>query len=428
MTTAALRIVLLPIVAVVAVLLPLLLSSRSTCLAYNWPTATTRFGRVPETRTRTVPSPLWGSSSVTQLQASSSASAEDESTPVVVDKLFNAIEVDKERDNKSEIRQLIQQLEDSYVAPPLLIAGSSSADSTTTSSSSSSQIFNKLIGYYNVSYTIKLEDDNTDTDNPVGGKWTKSNGIAQQLLSTKRSMQHVLPTNTTGLLLSSTTNNTQHNNVVAEAINVIILRAFWGLFHVHVLLRGDAIPAVDDPPKRPRSKKKKKKKDKEDDLVASRAKLPTLSNRAVRVYFDPPRIVLETFGKRQLFNLNVGPTSSVVLDTTYVDNDKLRIGMGGTSGTRFVFSKCDETKDTEVKECINQLQLNRLTNKFKFVLGSVLFSVVNIYNVIKNPNLPIKILSSIIALISTTFMGLVVSSSGGIEVGGTSYQAGLSKK
>mmetsp|Transcript_21099 Transcript_21099/g.36289 ORF Transcript_21099/g.36289 Transcript_21099/m.36289 type:complete len:205 (+) Transcript_21099:362-976(+) len=84
-----------------------------------------------------------------------------------------------------------------------------------------------------------------------------------------------------------------------------------------------------------------------------------LSNLAVRAYFDPPRIF---FGKRKKTNTNdysylplqFGPTSSVILDTTYYDK-AVRVGMGGTSGTRFVFTS---TTDEEAREYEALLDIN----------------------------------------------------------------------
>ena len=44
------------------------------------------------------------------------------------------------------------------------------------------------------------------------------------------------------------------------------------------------------------------------------------------------------FGK---LAFTLGPTSSVVIDTPYVD-DRIRIGIGGTSGTKFVFARVND--------------------------------------------------------------------------------------
>ena len=63
-----------------------------------------------------------------------------------------------------------------------------------------------------------------------------------------------------------------------------------------------------------------------------------VSKNAVRVAFDQPRVA---FGR--LLNLQLGPTSEVTLDTTYLD-DNVRISRGGSSGVPFVF-RADTCRD-----------------------------------------------------------------------------------
>ena len=93
-------------------------------------------------------------------------------------------------------------------------------------------------------------------------------------------------------------------NSVAEAVNVVSLDALNGLLRIAVILRGDAVPLSSDELL---------------ELNSNRTITP-LTNLAVRAYFDPPRIY---FGKRKDINkysylpLQLGPTSSVILDTTY---------------------------------------------------------------------------------------------------------------
>lgn len=53
---------------------------------------------------------------------------------------------------------------------------------------------------------------------------------------------------------------------------------------------------------------------------------------AVQVSFEPPRVSLPGG-----ISLAVGPTSSVVLSTTYLD-ERVRLGKGGR-GSRFVFTR-----------------------------------------------------------------------------------------
>ena len=60
----------------------------------------------------------------------------------------------------------------------------------------------------------------------------------------------------------------------------------------------------------------------------------TLSENTIRAAFRSPRVA---FGP---LTLDLGPTSEVRLDTTYLD-DRIRVSRGGSSGTVFVFKACD---------------------------------------------------------------------------------------
>jgi hypothetical protein len=83
------------------------------------------------------------------------------------------------QDADKKVSDLLQQLEGSFVAP------SDDAEDPNR--------FEPLIGYCNVSYTLKARQK----DNPVGGKWTRTTGIAQKLLCARRMLQHILPVKTT---------------------------------------------------------------------------------------------------------------------------------------------------------------------------------------------------------------------------------------
>lgn len=184
--------------------------------------------------------------------------------------------------------------------------------------------FDPLLGLYEVKSVLTSNQG----DNPVGGKWTREGGLAQRLFRTRTTFQHLLPPTGGGA-------------AVAEAVNVVSLDALDGRLRITVILRGDAVPL--SPAER----------------LATNANrtLTPLTDLAVRAYFDPPRIY---FGKRRgkgkgkgkggegysYLPLQLGPSSSVVLDTTYRD-DAVRIGMGGTSGTRFVFAATDDAEAGE---------------------------------------------------------------------------------
>ena len=231
--------------------------------------------------------------------------------------------------DEASINSTISDLESTFHAKPI---------------SEDASRFNDLIGLYEVQHVLTSNKKN----NPVGGKWTRSNGIAQKLFNTRKTYQHLLPYNQTGMSCNS--------SAVAEAINVISLDALGGLIRASVILRGDAVPLTSETLK---------------DMNTNRT-LKTLSNLTVRAYFDPPRIVLgkrKSRGGYKHLPLQIGPTSNVVLDTTYYDN-KFRIGMGGTSGTRFVFARTNEDEAKEYEELLNM----PLANKFKVMsrLGVVL--------------------------------------------------------
>ena len=203
--------------------------------------------------------------------------------------------------------------------------------------------FEPALGLYDVSHVQTARKG----DNPVGGKWTRKNKLAQQLFSTRRTFQHLIPTNSTGL---GRLHTRARRPVVAECINVISLDAFFKLLRLNVILRGDAIPLTMEERTSPK-------------LVGK------LSNLAVRAFFDPPRIIL---GKGTWLNLELGPNTSVVLDTTYVD-DSVRIGKGGTSGTKFIFFRCGESDDEEEEamEFKALLQTRKMrTSKVLAVIGA----------------------------------------------------------
>lgn len=194
--------------------------------------------------------------------------------------------------------------------------------------------FNPLIGLYEVASVIT----NNDKENPVGGKWTRSGGFAQKLFKTRKTYQHILPYNSTGLA------RYDGETSVAEAINVVSLDGLGGLLRATVILRGDAVPLT------PQELK---------DMNTNRT-INLLSNLAVRANFDAPRIF---FGKRQprrkdtfkYLPLQLGPLSDVVLDTSFNDQF-VRIGMGGTSGTRFIFTRTrdDDDEALEYKALLQQ--------------------------------------------------------------------------
>jgi len=243
--------------------------------------------------------------------------------------------------------------------------------------------FDPLLGLYDVSFVKTTKEG----DNPVGGKWTRKNGLAQKILSTRRSFQHILRVNETGCGATRVRTATGYTKVVGEAINVISLDALWGLIRTTIILRGDAIA-----------------------LNATERVTDTcqpLSARAVRALFDAPRIVVGKAGR--WLNINVGPKTSVVLDTPYVD-DKVRIGLGGRSGTRFIFRRCDDVEANEFRALLSRQPWSRR----KTLIGLLGVAAASIYGsvMVRGISRVVGGIASIVTLMAAT---LIAFSGGGIE-------------
>lgn len=281
--------------------------------------------------------------------------------------LFDAVQTDDSK-NETQLVSMIEGLE----------ATNDNLDDT-------EDRFEPLIGLYDVSFISKTKSMN---NNPVGGKWTRKNGIAQKILKTRRTFQHILPVNTTTGPCDS--------RAVGEAVNVVSLEALFGLVRVTVILRGDAVPLT-----------------LEERTNTSRVVQP-LSTRAVKALFDAPRVVFGRTGR--FLNINIGPTSSVLLDTTYCD-DNVRIGMGGTSGTRFVFARCPDD-DVEANEFRALLQ-RRPTPKKKALAFLTLLASTSIYGAVAKGT---RVLGGAVGLVSLLMGALIATSSGGIEQGDRSVE------
>lgn len=295
---------------------------------------------------------------------------------------------------------------------------------TSTEEDGDPKRFNPLIGLYEVASVIT----NNDKENPVGGKWTRSGGFAQKLFKTRKTYQHILPYNSTGLA------RYDGETSVAEAINVVSLDGLGGLLRATVILRGDAVPLT------PQELK---------DMNTNRT-INLLSNLAVRANFDAPRIF---FGKRQsrskdafkYLPLQLGPLSDVVLDTSF--NDRfVRIGMGGTSGTRFVFTRTNDgdSEALEYKALLQQppakkpkllgMMTSVLLASFYIVFGNGLKNAATISPsfikkcaVLSAMKVPVGGLIRIIAGATGLLAGLgtllIAFSSGGIERDGMQAEA-----
>lgn len=242
--------------------------------------------------------------------------------------------------------------------------------------------FEKLIGLYSVAQVITKNKN----ENPVGGKWTRKSSIAKKLFESRRTFQHILqPSNQK--TSTNKSNTTTAAPIVAEAVNVISFDALFGLSRITVMLRGDALP-----------------------LSLKERQDLQLTNYAVRANFDPPRIV---FGKRgRIFNINLGPKSSVILDATYVD-DCVRIGKGGTSGSRFVFKRCNLFDDEEISEANEYKTLLARNPMRRSKMVSILLGVLGLgaYNL----KLGRVALGTTMLVFSGIGGGILKFSTGGIE-------------
>jgi hypothetical protein len=203
-----------------------------------------------------------------------------------VDRLLQLVD-DNKADDQPAIRQCLSDLDDEPSSLKI-----------------QDDIFQPLLGNYNVSSTLP----SVPSEQPVGGKWNNGG-----LFAITQTWQHLLkPTKPES---------------VAQAINVIVLKALS--LTIHVILRGDAYALTES---------------KRSEIAEMRATPGGLSARTVRADFDPPRIVFSTTENyndseqlRPFFSLTLGPVSSVFLDTTYCD-DRVRIGKG-SKGSLFVFTR-----------------------------------------------------------------------------------------
>ena len=269
--------------------------------------------------------------------------------------------------------------------------------------------FKPLIGFYNVSH-VQTSSANKN-DNPVGGKWTRKNKLTQQLFSTRRTLQHLLAPNSTGIGLSSiNAANFSNTTVVAEAINVITFDALFQLIRLTVILRGDAIALT------PQQRQQQIQTNMDANEEKNTTNRPSsLSNLTVKALFDPPRIIFgNRYGNGNL-NFALGPATSVLLDTTYYDNN-LRIGMGGTSGTRFVFSRCKE-EDAEAREFLTLRMLQRRPiRKSKIVATLMVLGGSGVYaSIVSVSGSRVRVLGKAVAFVMGLAALAVAASSGGVE-------------
>jgi hypothetical protein len=271
-------------------------------------------------------------------------------------------------------------------------------------------VFEPLLGYYNVSYTLTTRPK----DNPVGGKWTR-------LWKVQRMLQHILPAD--DISNASSTSAV----VVAQVVNAIRFDLLGGIIGIWVLLRGDAVPLVQD--------EADKRAAEQDTIISQKGNpplLPNLSHRTVRVYFDKPRIGLRFFrggaNKKTVVCervLSLGPTSSVVLDTPYVDH-QIRIGKGGTSGSQFIFTRVLE-EDWDAREGWKWVLADadrKTLSKNQLMIRVGICGILSIlaFNVLRRT--VAKRIAGMFAMGSAVIITWLTLSTGGIEVRGDTYTKG----
>jgi hypothetical protein len=369
----------------------LLFFLKITVLFLSTSTTVTAFQFLPIQQQRSHPSKLY------------STSKSDVFFPVttVVDKLLLEVTDNQDKEQDSNTRDVIQNL--------IWSLSNTSTSTSTHTNSTEESIFEPILGYYNVSYTLTARPK----DNPVGGKWTR-------LWKVRRMLQHVLPTNNRTITTTAT-------KVVAQVVNAIRIELLWGMIGIWVLLRGDAIPLKED-----------QEASSSDSTTNTLNLLPNLSDRTVKVYFDKPRIGLSLYKpvSKKMSNgyplfqrvLSLGPTSSVVLDTPYVDN-RLRLGKGGVSGSQFVFARVQED-DVEAKEGWKWVLEKDATDRKSVLSQKQLMTLFGIWCAVSSIAFAvfqqriIKLIASG-SIVASVFTFLWLSfSTGGIETRGDTYIPG----
>lgn len=306
-----------------------------------------------------------------------------------VAELLSATMISQDKRDTEKIKNIMSALETSYEANP------------------STSRFTPLLGLYEVRTVITANPK----DNPVGGKWTRS----QQLFRTRATFQHLLPLNSTGH------SQLQNDMAVAEAINIVSLDALKGLLRIIIILRGDAIPLSSD----------------ERNQMNTNRTITPLTNLALRAMFDPPRIYLGRRRRKRggeacysYFPVQIGPSSSVILDTTYCDS-KIRIGRGGTSGSYFLFETTNKEEASEYKALMEihtrtKRTIAKLAMLVSVSLYSTLFGFAKVNKLGPSTTMMntalwfLKRISIGVTLTSGIALLLLLFSSGGIERDGVS--------
>ena len=113
--------------------------------------------------------------------ATSNLAAASDAAAVAANELLQIVDGDDETPTTEKVAPLVETLEQSY-------------DVGTSTSTNEHELFAPLLGLYSVAAVLPAKPG----ENPVGGKWTRKSGLAQKLLNTRATYQHLLPANSTG--------------------------------------------------------------------------------------------------------------------------------------------------------------------------------------------------------------------------------------
>ena len=122
--------------------------------------------------------------------------------------------------------------------------------------------------------------------------------------------------------------------------------------------------------------------------------------------------------------LTLGPTSSVVLDTPYVD-DRVRLGKGGTSGSQFVFARVPQSdkEATDGWRWVTETSLSTL-NKTGIMIRIALTGIASCLAYTMVQHTVVKRVAGVYAIASGVILAWLASSTGGIETRGDTYTRG----
>ena len=204
---------------------------------------------------------------------------------------------------KLQVRELIESLgKATQTSLPL--------DDQCKSSTDDDRILNSplIFGEYDVSYTAT---GSKQYGEPAGGRFRGS--LARYLFKTEKVRQNIYSP-----------------NIVENIVEFII----FGIFLGRVSLSGSF------------QKYSKNETDSINDDISSDGQVIKDCSNTIRANFEKPKIELK-IGNVTIMSVRIGPSSTVVLKTTYVD-ERVRLGIGGR-GSLFVFTRINENESRSIE-------------------------------------------------------------------------------